>query len=670
MISIGGVMKLHLILILIHTLMLSLFAQTKMFEKPLSPRLANYQIDVQLNTKTKKLTASEIITWTNKSGDYIPDLQFHMYLNAFKNEQTTFMKESGGRHRTSSLERNGGWGWTQIKKISVRDDVDLVEDIRYIQPDDGNPGDETVVQLMLSEPVKPQETIKIYIEFEAKLPRVFARTGYKGDYFLVGQWFPKIGVYEAAGDRYATAGQWNCHQFHANSEFFADFGVYDVKITLPPEYIVGATGIRVAEKNNNDSTKTVHYYCEDVHDFAWTADTDFTIVEDEWEHVKIKYLVQPLHGYAAHRYVDAARVALEYLEEWCGTYPYPILTIVDPQFRGSGSGGMEYPTFITAGTIWNLPEGIKLAEEVTVHEFAHNYFYGLLASNEFEEAWLDEGMTTYVELKMMDTYYGKSGGSVISLFGLNIMDTQFRYIFYRARAKRDLIFKNSWEYGRGDYGIFSYSKPALMMLTLENYVGPEKMKKIMREYFRRFKFKHPTTRDFIETFNDVTGQDYNWFFDQVIYGTDALDYAIEKISNTRKSDKRNGVFTDPTLLPDTTDEVSSSNDSTKVIKTYASEVIVSREGEVVFPVEILVEFSDGSRLTEKWDGRERYKLLTYDKDARVISAQVDPEQKIWLDVNFLNNGKTAQKISAPKRKYYSRFLFWVQNILHVMSIFS
>lgn len=645
-----------------------------MFDEPLSPRLANYHIDVSLDTKTKKLTGSEIITWTNKSDDYIPDIRFHMYLNAFKNEQSTFMKESRGRHRTSTIERDGGWGWTQIKKISVRDDVDLVKDIQYIQPDDGNTGDETVVQIMLSEPVKPHETIQIYLEFEAKLPQVFARTGYKGDYFLVGQWFPKIGVYEAAGDRYATEGQWNCHQFHSNSEFYADYGVYDVKITLPHKYIVGATGIRVDEKNNSDSTKTLHYYCEDVHDFAWTADNDFIIVEDNWKHVNIKYLVQPQRDYAAHRHIDAAKVALEYLEEWCGTYPYPILTIVDPQFRGSGSAGMEYPTFITAGMIWNLPEGIRLPEEVTVHEFAHNYFYGLLGSNEFEEAWLDEGMTTYAELKIMDTYYGKSGGSAISLFGLNIMDTQFRYIFYRGRAKRDRIFKNSWEYGRGDYGTFSYNKPALMMLTLENHVGSDKMKEIMREYFRRFKFKHPTTRDFIETFNDVIGQDYNWFFDQVIYGTDALDYAVEKIVNTRKSGKQNGVFGDPIMYSDTThtqysiNESSSSLDSTNI--KYTSKVILSREGEVVFPVEILIKFSDGSELTENWDGQERYKVLNYENDARVISAQVDPERKIWLDVNFLNNGKTVEKMSAPKRKYYSRFLFWVQNILHLMSMFS
>ena len=649
-------------------------AQPKMFDTPLSPRLANYEIEVRLDPATKKLYGNEIITWTNKSGDYIPDLQFHLYLNAFKNEQSTFMKESGGKHRSSVLERNGGWGWTQIKKMSIGQNTVVTDSIRFICPDDGNQMDETVIQVMLQEPVKPYQTLIINIEFEAKLPQVFARTGYKGDFFLVGQWFPKIGVYEEAGDRYATEGQWNCHQFHSNSEFFADFGIYDVKITLPEKFTVGATGVKINEQLNQDGTKTHRYYCEDVHDFAWTADTDFIVVEDQWKHVKIRYMIQPMREYAASRHINAAKNALEYLEEWYGRYPYPTLTIVDPQYGGFGAAGMEYPTFITAGMLWMLPDGIKLPEEVTVHEFGHNYFYGMLASNEFEEAWLDEGMTTYVELKMMDEYYGKNGGSMLSLWGINIMDSQLKWIFYKIRPRRDVIFKNSWEYKRGGYGTFSYNKPALMLLTLENYLGQEKMKEFTREYFHRFKFKHPTTRDFINTFNDVTGEDYNWFFDQVIYGTDVLDYKIEKITNKKEINKLLGVFGNPADISDTTTEKSDQDDSTfsddPGETTWSGKVYVSREGEVHFPVEILVKFSGGSQVLENWDGKERYKVLKYSGGARIISAEVDPDKKIWLDVNFLNNGKTVKKYSAPKLKYNLRWLFWTQNILHVLSIFS
>ncbi len=661
-----------LVLYFFSTLLLN--AQPAMFDPPLSPRLANYDIEVRLDTDSKKLYGKELITWTNKSDDFIPDLQFHMYLNAFKNEQSTFMKESGGRHRSMSIERDGGWGWTQIKKMSVRGQESKVDSMRFIQPDDGNIMDETVMQVILQEPVKPGETIEIFIEFEAQLPKVFARTGYTGDFFLVGQWFPKIAVYEAAGDRYAKEGQWNCHQFHLNSEFYADFGVYDVKITLPQEYIVGATGSKIAENINDDGSKTVNYYCEDVHDFAWTADIDFIVIEDEWKHVKIKYMVQPMRDYAAHRHLNAAKVALEYLDEWFGHYPYSTLTIVDPQYKGTGAAGMEYPTFITAGMLWMIPKGIKLPEEVTVHEFGHNYFYGLLASNEFEEAWLDEGFTTYVEVKMMDKYYGKDGGSMISLFGLNIMDSESKWIFFKNRAKQDVIVKNSWEYRRGGYGTFSYNKPALMMLTLENHLGQEKMKEFTREYFKRFKFKHPTTRDFVNTFNDVTGEDYNWFFDQVLYGTEALDYKVERITNKIINRSAKGVFGEPLVITDSSvtmpepDDTTAQDDSSDII--YTGKVYVSREGEVHFPVEILVKFGDGSQVLENWDGIDRYKILEYETSSRIISAEVDPDRKNWLDINFLNNGKTVSKFSAPKLKYTLRWLFWFQNIIHTMSIFS
>ncbi len=667
-------MRRYVCVILNMLLIAGLGAQANMFDAPLSPRLANYTIEVRLDTETRKLYGKQKITWTNKSGDFIPDLQFHLYLNAFRNDQTTFMRESGGRHRSSTLEKRGGWGWTKVTQISLGKNINLLDSIRFIQPDDGNIMDETVMQVMLPEAVKPYETIEIFIEFEARLPQVFARTGYYGDFYLAGQWFPKIGVYEAAGDRYATVGQWNCHQFHLNSEFYADFGVYDVKITLPDNYIVGATGIRVSENHNQDGTKTWHYYCEDVHDFAWTADTDFIVVEDEWQHVKIKYLVQPMRGYAAQRHIDAAKVALEFLEDWFGPYPYPTLTIVDPQYKALGAGGMEYPTFITTGMFWLIPEGLKLPEEVTVHEFGHNYFYGLVANNEFEEAWLDEGITTYVEIKMMDEFYGRDGGSILSLFGIDIWDSQLNWSTFRRNAKRDAIFKNSWEYERGGYGTLSYNKPGLMMLTLENHLGREKMKEFTREYFKRYKFKHPTTRDFIETFNDVTGEDYNWFFDQVIYGSDALDYAVDRIVVKRKSNRSLGIFGDPSIEADSTADTTAAQDTAQkqdtIQSVYTSKVYVDRAGEVWFPVEILVKFSDGTQVLENWDGKDRYKVLKYEQTARVISAQVDPERKIWLDVDFLNNGKTVKKYSAPVWKYATRWLFWAQNILHLFSIFS
>lgn len=636
-------------------------AQHTIFPEPLSPRIANYTISVRLDVPQKKLSGEQILLWRNDSDDWIYDLQFHLYLNAFKDENSTFMQESVGGRFTRILNEEDGWGWINIISMKTKKGTDLTNNFEFIQPDDDNELDQTVLKVTLEEPIKPRQSISIAIEFEARLPRVVARTGYKGDFIMAGQWFPKIGVYETKGERYSDQGQWNCHQFHANSEFFADYGVYDVTINVPKAYLVGATGILLDIQHNSDDSKTYHFYCEDIHDFAWTADTDFNIIEDRWKDVKIKFFAQPLHESLAYRQILAAKRSLEYCEQWYGPYPYPTLTIVDPQYGAVGAGGMEYPTLITARAYWLTPAGIKLPEAVVIHEFGHNYFYGIIASNEFEEAWLDEGMTTYTELKVHETYYDVDQGSILSLFGINIDMSDWEWSRYARKPDRDVILKNSWEYQRGDYRTYSYSKPAMIMLTLENYLGEALMKEVMRSYFERYKFKHPTSDDFIHTVNEVTGWDFNWFFDQVLYNSEVLDYKIDRININRIS-SIDGEESKPF--------VQSGKDHDIKGPLYRNEVIVAREGGVVFPVEILVKFDDGQQVAEHWDGQDSFVEFIYERPARVISAEVDPDRKIWLDINFLNNGKMASVDCMATVKYVSRWLFWLQNFLNLVSIFS
>ncbi|MBI3189806.1 MAG: M1 family peptidase, partial [Ignavibacteriales bacterium] len=226
-------------------------SQPTFFTQPLSPRIANYDIDVRLDESNKMLFGKEVLTWHNKSSDVISELQFHLYMNGFRNSKSTFMKESGGRLRGIKMDKDG-WGYIDIKKITLHTGEDLTSAIQFIQPDDGNAEDKTVVRLPLPTPLQPGDSISLSIDFEEKLPQPpFARTGLKEEYFFVGQWFPKVGVY--------IDGKWNCHQFHATTEFFADFGVYNVRITVPKKNIVGATGLEHEVKLNGDGTAT-HYY--------------------------------------------------------------------------------------------------------------------------------------------------------------------------------------------------------------------------------------------------------------------------------------------------------------------------------------------------------------------------------------------------------------------------
>jgi len=622
------------------------------FAPPLSPRNANYRIDVRLNTETKRLDGKQTLTWRNTSPEVVRELQFHMYLNAFKDANSTFMRESGGQLRGEALDKSKpeNFGWTKLTALrDQRTGQSLLGQIQYIQPDDQaagtfNPDDRTVLRVLLGRPVAPGETVVLDMAFQAKLPKIFARTGFSKDFFLVGQWFPKIGVYEPAGMRGRRVGGWNCHQFHAHSEFYADYGTYDIAITTPAPFVIGATGQQTGETTHKDGTKTTRWRADDVIDFAWTASPHYTITDSRWQgksgvSVAIRLLMQPEHSDQAQRHLDAAKAALSYFDTYLGRYPYPTLTIVDPPLRDMGAGGMEYPTFITAGTSWGLPAGMRFPEVVTVHEFGHQYFMQLLASNEFEEAWLDEGFNQYYEGRIMDETYGQ-GKSQIDWFGFRMGDLEASRDGYVHLDNPAIgpAYGNTWELPTGYYGALTYLKTATWLRTLDGLVGRAVMDEVMQTYFIRWRFKHPNAQSFIDVVNEVVprrlgqklGPDMNWFFDQVLFGDRVCDYQLVNLYNHDKS---------PATLR------------------------VDRLGDMQLPVEVLVHFEDGRETTLFWDGQARSRTFNAGRKGRVLWAQVDPYHKLYLDVNVINNSYTVSPSSAPSAKYAAKFLFWIENAM-------
>ncbi len=660
------------VLVLLSIAFCTVHARQIIFPQPLSPRIANYTISVALDAEKKMLNGKETLRWLNTSKDRVSELQFHLYLNAFKNSKSTFMTESGGQNRGISME-SGGWGWIDVTAMRVHDGEELKSKMEFIHPDDDNTVDQTVIRVTLSKPVLPNQMITLDIDFAAKLPTVFARTGYNQNYFMIGQWFPKIGVYEPAGMRYATKGQWNCHQFHANSEFYADYGVYDVDMTVPKNYVLGATGILEHDRENNNSTKTYFYHAEDVHDFSWTASPLFKVVEDQWKNVNIRLLIQPdrLKGNAS-RYIQSVKAALQYLNDHVGKYPYPNITIVDPQWGALGSGGMEYPTLITGGSLWGIPDGLRLVENVTIHEFSHQYFYGLIGSNEFEEAWLDEGITQYYETRIMDATYGAKK-STIDFLGYHEGDFETTRSGYTGQKNPKLAptYAHAWDYKAGGYGSMTYNKSATFLTTLQRLVGNDVMDEAMETYFERWKFKHPCSRDFIAVVNEVVrkhygekfGKDMQWFFDQVLYGTDVCDYELSAISNQPVFGGR-GLY-DSAGVKITPHEKYDPANSQK----YECRVLVSRLGEIKMPVDVLVHFNNGKEVREHWTGQERWKEFKYAGTEKVLWAKLDPDDVLAIDINVNNNSKTTEAISQPIWKYTVKFLYWIQNVLQYSSLF-
>jgi hypothetical protein len=657
-------------------------SQPIIFEKPLSPRVANYNIKVSLDTKKRFLEGNEKLTWYNKSNDIIHELQFHLYMNAFRNNKSTFMIESRGRSRGFEIDKKG-WGFIDITSMVLNSTNDVTSTIQFIQPDDGNSTDKTVARVPLPKPLQPGDSIVVTIKFKEVLPQPpFARSGAKEEYFFIGQWFPKIGVY--------INGAWNCHQYHSNSEFFADFGVYDVYMTVPEKNVVGATGLEVKVTDNGDGTATHYYHAEDVHDFAWTTSPEFIVHTTKVQDVEVKLLLQPDHADQAQRHLDAAKVGIEYFQNWYGDYPYPNLTIVDPRRGAGGSGGMEYPTLITAGTTYGLPDGIRLPEMVIIHEFGHNYWYHLVASNEFEESWLDEGINTYSEMQIIRDHYGPEG-NMIDFLGIKLSDLQMQRASYISLPDADTTIRKAWEFYSGNsYGVNSYAKPGLMLTTLQNYIGQDVMSKIMRTYFERYKFKHPTTADFIAVVNEVTAENpdwhkdqpiyskinskiivdkevsppnFNWYFDQALRSNAVLDYSVDMIRSYEISTAKGFDYTYSidSIAEDSKESYDDERDDT--IKSYITEVRVRRLGDFIFPAEIECAVENGEKIREKWDGQELWKKYRFEKPTKIVYATVDPDNKIPIDINYINNSKTLDFQGLGVNKIALQFMFWMQTLL-------
>jgi len=636
-----------------------------------SPRNANYSIDVRLDTKQRTLIGRETLNWRNISRIDTSELQFHLYYNAWKNTESTWMRERlMGRGSRLHGRPESDWGWIDVTSVQLlgpanEPAIDLVNQAKFIAPDDGNLNDQTVLVVPLPKPIKPGETVNLVIEWTSRIPRTFARTGAIGDYFFIAQWFPKIGVLEDTG--------WNCHQFHAATEFFSDYGIYNVRITVPEAWIVGATGIKRNVLNNEDGTVTHHYYQEDVHDFAWTTSPDFLDLSERFEHaelpsVEMRLLLQPEHKHQASRLFQATRNTLKYFGEWYGAYPYEQITIVDPAWQ-SGSGGMEYPTLFTAGSRWLAPTAVSSPEGVTIHETGHQFWYGVVGNNEFEHAWLDEGLTTFSTARVLETSFAPHYHS-IRLFGgfvpWVLHDVPWsreidgnRLTGYRRDARMDKASTATYRYWPGTAGSISYDKTALWLHTLERMIGWPTLQKGMSTFFEQWKFLHPSPDDFFDVINNASNQDLTWFFKQVHDTANVFDYGIQKLSSRRIGGR--GFFDkdeEPIFLENEHEAL------------FESTVVVRRYGDGVFPVEILVEFDDGYEVREQWDGKEHWTAFTYEHETRVNKAFVDPEHILLMDINYTNNSQTLTPMAqTAATKWSLRWIVWFQDLLLTYGVF-
>ncbi len=646
---------------------------------PAEVDVVDYEIEVVLDSETHRLEGVEKIRWTNRTDAATDELYFHLYLNAFSGSRTTFMRELDGWSLHNRTESGEDWGWIRIGRLVFDDGSDLLPALEFVRPDDDNPDDFSLARVALPRVVEPGGVVELELEFEAQLPRVIARTGFVGDFHFVGQWFPKLAVFE--GER-----GWNSHQFHAASEFFADFGSYEVTVTIPEDWVIGASGIEVRNGMPEAGQRSVTYRAERVHDFAWcTAPPDLMeVVETDFEPgrdvpmpwlerasslldmgaadlelppMRLRLMVPVEQRKMVPRMVRAARLSVAWFGLFYGAYPYPQLTVVSPPVGAEEAGGMEYPNFIATGAdrldayppfSWSSD-----IEALTVHEYGHQYFQSLLASNEFEEAWLDEGVTSYTEISCM---------TAITADGLVPEIAAFDYwggerLSLAVRRLPVTVGRKAWDYRHGRaYSLASYTKTALVLRTIEGLIGSENMARGMRSYFERFSFRHPTGSDLVEVLSETSGWDLGPFFDQAVYGDAVADWSVLSVRH-RRPQPPDGFGWDGEGWSEI-DEDESTDETAD--DSWLVDLQLARRGDFIGPVDVELGWSDGSVERRIWDGETRWVRWRLEGSSRLAQVVIDPD-RVWVIETKRADNYWRDQVAAIDHP-----LWWVREALRLV----
>jgi len=593
----------------------------------------NYTIQVKLNDTDHSLSGFEEFEYVNNSPDQLDKIYMHLWPNAYRNGKTALGKQqyAGGETilRFGDEKDKGG-----IDSLDFKINGKSVK----WEYDKENP-DISIIYLPI--PLKPGERISVTTPFKVKIPSgKISRLGHIDQSYQITQWYPKPAVYDKNG--------WNPIPYLNQGEFYSEYGSFDVSITLPKNYVVGATGDlqtesevqflnSKAEETNKrlgdhlaqaqgrkgktafppSSTefKTIRYTQSKVHDFAWFADKRYAVLKGEVQLPASKRMVTSWAMFVPHNALYWQH-AIEYINDgtyyyslWNGDYPYNNVTAVDGTI--SAGGGMEYPNITVIGNASSKEE----LEVVIVHEVGHNWFYGILGSNERVHGWMDEGMNTLNEVRYMQTKYPDNTRMTDMISGTNFHFDHLDHhdlgdISYRMTAilgEDQPIETHSADFTSVNYGTVMYMKTGLVFYYLKDYLGDELFDQCMHAYFEEWKFKHPQPEDMKATLEKSSGKDLSWLFKDLIQTTKHLDFKLCKV----KSDE-NGTL-----------------------------VTVKNVGQVDGPIEVNV-FKDGNIVETKWaepgQKKSSLSLTTKNADQVRIDATRDIPELYRGNNNWHSNG--------------------------------
>lgn len=604
-----------------------------------------YEIKAEINAERDLISASATLFYSNNSPDTLYELFFHLYQNAFTPDSyyDKLQKENGRKNRYGKYESQGLG--TVVSNLKVRGSSVKTE------------LDNTILRVILERPILPGEMTDISMDFKTYFDdggnvrrRMKVFDSYGSRHYDGVHWYPRICVYDRKFG-------WTTDQ-HLGKEFYGDFGVFDVELTFPESYVVGATGFLVNRsdvlptalrqkldiKNFKDKAwnsapsiitpydsskkKTWVYHAENVHDFAFTADPNYRIGEAEWNGIKCYALCQEPHASGWQNAAEYTSKIIKTFSEDFGQYVYHKMIVADAR------DGMEYPMLTLDG---GADPGYR---GLLTHEVGHNWFFGQVGNNETYRASLDEGFTQFLTAWGLERIDGdtavqrpyknwylrkfKKPGKV------RYNSVYYSYLRDALRGDDTRLNTHSDHFGGlrhgGGYHLVYY-KTATMLYNLQYVLGDSLFQAAMKNYFSTWRIAHPYFEDFRNSIIQFTQVDLNWFFDQWLESTSEIDYALSGIKRMSKDPvyeitiQRKGEMQMPLDL-----EITDQNDN--IYQFHIPNTWFEKEGEA----EVLDRWIGWGQLQPSYS--TEIKL-----DAPIKSVTIDPEAAM-ADVRKMNNRST------------------------------